>query len=149
MKKKKIQLEKEKAQLEALREEAIMLKEELEANKTSLEVISNTKVEEIINKEPSSNEIKIDDEKKDGFLKFINVAKIKGVLYKKYLDKITAINPNIILCRDDKNKIEIYYGPFNNNETRIELLDKLINSNFGEAYSLEFTKEEFDKRCNY
>ena len=83
------------------------------------------------------------------FLKFINVAKIKGSLYKKYLDKITSINTNAILCRDDKNRIEIYFGPFNNDETRTELLNKLISGGFDEAFELELTQEEFNKRCNY
>ena len=83
------------------------------------------------------------------FLKFISVAKIKGELCKKYLDRVVAINPNIILCRDDKNRIEIYYGPFNDENTRKDLLEKLIKNKFSEAYELEFTKEEFDIRCNY
>ena len=47
------------------------------------------------------------------------------------------------------NRIEIYYGPFKNNEERSELLDKLMKNKFEEAYELEFTQEEFDKRCNY
>ena len=67
----------------------------------------------------------------------------------KYLDKITTINPNVKLCRDENNRIEIYYGPFKNNEERSELLDKLMKNKFEEAYELEFTQEEFDKRCNY
>ena len=68
---------------------------------------------------------------------------------KKYLDKIISINPNVKLCRDEKNRIEIYYGPFKNSEERRELLDKLVKNKFSEAYELEFTQEEFDKRCNY
>jgi chromosome segregation ATPase len=149
---KKIQLENEKAQLEALKQEAVTLKEELQNYKSKLEITSKEKSEEVVlnNETPViPEEIKNDTENIDGFLKFINVAKIKGVLYKKYLDKIITINPNVILCRDDKNIIEIYYGPFENNETRNELLNKLVNSNFTEAYEVEFTKEEFDKRCNY
>ena len=149
---KKVQLENEKAQLEALKDEAVILREELQNYKTKLELTAKAKIdEEILNKETPVivDQVKNDSEKMDGFLKFINVAKIKGVLYKKYLDKIITINPNVILCRDDKNIIEIYYGPFKNNGTRSELLDKLVNSNFEEAYEVEFTKEEFDKRCNY
>lgn len=148
---KKIQLENEKAQLEAMRQEAIQLKVELQANKTKLESISSENVKEEITKEAliEINQVNSEVKKADGFLKFINVAKIKGSLYKKYLDKITAINPNVILCRDDKNRIEIYYGPFNNDEIRAKLLDKLIDNNIEEAYAVEFTQEEFDKRCNY
>lgn len=133
----KVQLEKEKAQLEALKQEALAVKQELlsEQNNETVE-----KIESATNTNQSNNDI---------FLKFINVAKIKGVLYKKYLDKIVAIDPNVKLCRDDKNRIEIYYGPFKDEVLRKELLDKLIKNNFNQSYALEFTKEEFDSRCNY
>jgi hypothetical protein len=101
----------------------------------------------------NAKDLKIEKDKENPtnsqFLLFINVAKIKGVLYKKYLDKITAINPNVRLCRDEKNRIEIYFGPFEKNEDRSDVLDKLLKNKFTEAYSVEFTKEEFDKRCNY
>ena len=64
------------------------------------------------------------------FLKFINVAKIKGNLNKKYFDKVVDINANILLCRDDENIIELYYGPFLEDSLRDDLLSKLIKSNF-------------------
>ena len=83
------------------------------------------------------------------FVKLINVAKIKGNLNKKYLDKAVDVNSNILLCRDDENIIELYYGPFLEDKLRDDLLSKLIKNGFKEAYSLEMTKEEFDKRCNY
>lgn len=102
---------------------------------------------DIIENENIEKENKINEN--NGFLKFINVAKIKGVLYKKYLDSVVAINPNVILCRDDKNRIELYYGPFNSDNERTELLNKLIDNNFEQAYELEFTQEEFNNRCNY
>jgi hypothetical protein len=149
---KKIELENEKAQLEAMKAEALKIKEELEAAKNilekpivpenSMDISSKSDQIELINNNINKTE-------NNSFLKFINVAKIKGVLYKKYLDKVIAVNPDIILCRDDKNRIEIYYGPFNNDEERKDLLNKLINNKFNQAYELEFTKEEFDRRCNY
>ena len=83
------------------------------------------------------------------FVKLINVAKIKGDLNKKYFDKVIEVNENILLCRDDENIIELYYGPFLEDEIRDNLLSKLIKNGFKEAYSLEMTKEEFDKRYNY
>lgn len=83
------------------------------------------------------------------FVKLINVAKIKGDLNKKYFDKVIEVNANVLLCRDDENIIELYYGPFLEDEIRDNLLYKLIKNGFKEAYSLEMTKEEFDKRCNY
>lgn len=149
---KKLELQKEKDQLEAMKQEALRLKENLEANKTKLEVIEPTDEKEkstIENIKQETSEEPISNKVNNNFIKLINVAKIKGSLYKKYLDKVTAINPSAILCRDDKNRIEIYFGPFNDDEKRSELLDKLINKGFEEAFELELTKEEFDKRCNY
>ncbi len=161
---KKLELEREKIQLETMKQQALQLKEELHLtqDKTTgtisnldfekqkvIETINNTipkkaleEKKELVNNQENTKE-------NNGFLLFINVAKIKDVLYKKYLDKIVAVNPNIKLCRDDKNRIEIYYGPFDNNEERTELLNKLFENKFNEAYELEFTQEEFDKRCNY
>ena len=80
---------------------------------------------------------------------FVNVAKIKGELYKSYLDRITAINTNIKLCRDNLNRIEIYYGPFEENSARSELYKKLQENGIENSYEVELTKEEFDRRCNY
>ena len=73
-------------------------------NEKEKSTIENIKQE--TSEEPISNKVN------NNFIKLINVAKIKGSLYKKYLDKVTAINPSAILCRDDKNRIEIYFGPF-------------------------------------
>ena len=151
----KLKLEKEKAQIEMAKKEAAT-KEELKItpstampNSEILPVLENKK--ELDNPTLAKNSTSIQKENvvNNQFLLFINVAKIKDVLYKKYLDKIIAINPNVRLCRDEKNKIEIYFGPFEKNEDRTELLNKLIKNKFTEAYSLEFTQEEFDKRCNY
>jgi hypothetical protein len=156
LEKKKIELENEKAELEALKQEALKVKEELLIKQNqntdeipkSQEQIDNPNIE-LKTEENKSISSNTETTNEDVFLKFINVAKIKGVLYKKYLDKVSSINPNIILCRDDKNRIELYYGPFKSESERKDLLDKLIDNNFEQAYELEFTKEEFDRRCNY
>ncbi|MDY0051084.1 MAG: hypothetical protein RBR65_00970 [Aliarcobacter sp.] len=146
---KKIQLENEKIELEAMRQEAILLKEQLESNKIKLETIPVEKLEEVVQEKEEKLEQKILLKKDNSFLKFINVAKIKGSLYKKYLDKVIAINSQVILCRDDKNRIEIFFGPFDDDNSRTQLLNKLIKNNFEEAYEVEFTLEEYNKRCNY
>ena len=138
---------------------------------SKIEEIKEDKKEEIISEKKdiatsTSNEIKTQNEtsninsnsKKEEttkitesltFVKLINVAKIKGDLNKKYFDKVIEVNANVLLCRDDENIIELYYGPFLEDEIRDNLLSKLIKNGFKEAYSLEMTKEEFDKRCNY
>jgi len=83
------------------------------------------------------------------FLSFINVATIKGNLYKSYLDKASTIDKNISLCRDYKNRIEIYFGPYDSIKEREKVFNNLIKNDFKEAYLVDFTKEEYDKRCNY
>lgn len=151
---KKLELEREKIHLETMKQQALQLKEELNISNTepivdhSIEKEKNVEAMNTVPKEALTDK-KTESADNSGFLLFINVAKVKGVLYKKYLDKIVAINPNVKLCRDDKNRIEIYYGPFENSEERTKLLTKLLDNKFNEAYELEFTQEEYDKRCNY
>ena len=144
LEKQKIEFEKQKAEFEKIKEDSLSQKKEtvpqIEQVKQPDETSPENAQKKTLDKETNA---------KNEFLLFINVVKIKGVLYKKYLDKIIAINPNVKLCRDEKNRIEIYYGPFKSSEERSELLDKLIKNKFSEAYELEFTQEEFDKRCNY
>lgn len=151
---KKAELEMEMQKLEALKKEAILAREELiKAQNTNIE--SNEKDIQVEQK-PQENikqenieETKAKEQNNGEFLQLINVAKIKGTLYKKYLDKATRIDPNIVLCRDDLNRIELYYGPFSSNEARETLLNKLLKNGFSQAYELEMTKDEFNKRCKY
>lgn len=158
---KKAELQNEMEKLEALKQEAILAKEELLKaqninNSSNKEQFEEKEIkDDNLNKEastpniPELNEKVTKENNNNEFLKFINVAKIKGVLYKKYLDKASKINPNILLCRDDLNRIELIYGPFNSDQDRQTLIDKLVKNGFSEAYEVEFTKEEFDKKCNY
>ena len=149
---KKNELEKQKEELEILKNEAIALRNEMINSKNLLEMNKET-----INKKrkETEEEIKIEVpvsvpvKKEIEFVSLINVAKIKGELYKTYLDKITAINSDIKLCRDDLNRIEIFYGPFENDAIRNELFEKLQENGIKHSYKVELTKEEFDKRCNY
>ena len=144
LEKQKIEFEKQKAEFEKTKEESLSQKKEITAQIEEVKQPEQATIEDTQKKNLTK-----EANAKNEFLLFINVVKIKGVLYKKYLDKIITINPNVKLCRDEKNRIEIYYGPFKNSEERSELLDKLIKNKFSEAYELEFTQEEFDKRCNY
>tara|TARA_B100001063_G_scaffold118993_1_gene111136 strand:+ start:2816 stop:3805 length:990 start_codon:yes stop_codon:yes gene_type:complete len=154
---KKAELEKQKNELEILKNEAIALRNEMINSKNLLEM----KKEELIKTEAIPDEVitkkeNINIEEKENIIKeeskfvsLINVAKIKGDLYKSYLDKITAINSDIKLCRDELNRIEIYYGPFEDNTLRNDLYKKLQKMGIKNSYEVELTKEEFDKRCNY
>lgn len=150
---KKAELEIEMQKLEALKQEAIMAREELlKAQNTNIQSQQN----EVEKEDNSSKIVKKEEPSKESieqnsgeFLQLINVAKVKGVLYKKYLDKATSIDSNILLCRDDLNRIELYYGPFTSNELRETLLNRLLKNGFSQAYEVEMTKDEFNKRCNY
>jgi len=108
-----------------------------------------TKSNNIDNQTTMNSENVMIQEDKDSFLLLINVAKIKGELYKNYLDSIVAISSDVKLCRDDANNIEIYFGPFNNMEERSNIYNMLQDKNFDNSYEVELTKEEFNKRCNY
>lgn len=85
----------------------------------------------------------------NNFIKFIVITTNKPDIYKKELSAISNIDDRIQLCRDDSNNIEIFVGPYNDNQREVKLAvfnyalsDKIIEA-------LDFTQEEFDKRCNY
>lgn len=83
------------------------------------------------------------------FLSFINVAVIKGELYKSYLDDIEKFDKRISLCRDTTNKVEIYFGPYLSNEEREKVFNQLIENGYKQAFLVDFTEEEYKKRCEY
>ena len=133
-------------------DETTNIKQDIETQIQTTQVVETLEEETLKKTEPSATFEEVAVVKKiinSDFVNIINVAKIKGNLQKKYLDKIIAINPNVLLCRDDENIIEIYFGPFDNNETRDELFKKLLNAGFKESYILDMSKDEFDRRCNY
>lgn len=109
---------------------------------------TKTSSEQTIKKEDTSTQ-QTTETSNPTFIKLINVAKIKGELKKNFLDKVISISPNVHLCRDEENIIELYFGPFSDDETRKELYNKLVSKGFKEAYELEMTQEAFDKSCNY
>lgn len=144
LEKKKLELQKQKDELEKLKQEALFLRDVMMKNKQTLE----NEIKEDV-KETIVTEVKEEIITDNTFISLINVAKVKDNLYKSYLDKIVAINPDIKLCRDDKNIIEIYFGPFKNLEERDLLFDKLQEKGFNESYKVELTNKEFIKRCKY
>lgn len=124
------------------KEPASNIKQKIEISKESKSLI--------VFEEKSKNEdIKASDINKYEFLKIISVAKIKGNLKKSYYDKIYNIDSSVLLCRDALGNIEIYFGPFKDSTKQENLLNRLLEAGFSEAYNLEMEKEEFNKRCNY
>lgn len=118
------------------------MKKEIEISKESKSLI-------VFEDESKNEDTKASNINKYEFLKIISVAKIKGNLKKSYYDKIYNIDSSVLLCRDSLGNIEIYFGPFKDNTKQENLLNRLLEAGFSEAYNLEMEKEEFNKRCNY
>lgn len=118
------------------------MQKEIEISKESKSLI-------VFEDESKNEDTKASDINKYEFLKIISVAKIKGNLKKSYYDKIYNIDSSVLLCRDSLSNIEIYFGPFKDNTKQENLLNRLLEAGFSEAYNLEMEKEEFNKRCNY
>ncbi|MEA1914290.1 MAG: hypothetical protein U9N30_03145 [Campylobacterota bacterium] len=83
------------------------------------------------------------------FLKFIQVATLKYKLYKEFLNQVKAIDARISICAYKGNKTQIFIGPFNEDEKRDSLIQKINSSVVKDAFKIEFTQEEFNKRCNF
>lgn len=124
------------------KEPASNIKQKIEISKESKSLI-------VFEDESKNEDTKASDINKYEFLKIISVAKIKGNLKKSYYDKIYNIDSSVLLCRDSLGNIEIYFGPFKDNTKQENLLNRLLEAGFSEAYNLEMEKEEFNKRCNY
>ena len=150
----------EQAKLELEQTKVKLLKELA----TSKEKIETTEDVEIINNIPDmeSEVLPVEDEELNetpqvedetvdskSFLSFINVATIKGNLYKSFLDEVQKYDKNISLCRDYKNRVEIYFGPYSSEKERKKVYDNLLDNGFKEAYLIDFTNEEYEKRCKY
>lgn len=130
--------------------------EDLENQKTQLEtsIPKDEPKEKIVTEEPAeetsfSQEEINEEENNKQFLSYINVATIKGDLYKSFLDKVLKIDKNISLCRDFKNRIEIYSGPFDSEAQRQKVLNNFLTKGIKEVYLIDFTQEEYEKRCKY
>lgn len=104
------------------------------------------KREEII-EEKTPKEKKLSEGK--SFLKFAQIATIKRQLYLSFLHQIKEIDKRISVCRNDLNVIQIFVGPFNNEEERRIALVKINQHIVHDAFAVDFTQEEFDKRCNF
>jgi len=111
-----------------------------DSNTTIVDTKANTKDE--IKK-------KIPQYKGEEFLKFIQVATLKYKLYKSFINQVKAIDARISICAYKKNKTQIFIGPFNDEEKRNSLVKKINKSVVNDAFKVEFTKEEFNKRCNF
>ncbi|MDY0327123.1 MAG: hypothetical protein RBR07_02640 [Arcobacteraceae bacterium] len=112
---------------------------------------TNTKVEDEAKIETDikikDEEIKIDPIYNNQFLKFIQVATLKYKLYTQFLREIKAVDARISICQNEQGRIQIFIGPFLDDGQRSFVLEKINKSVVTDAFALEFTQEEFYKRC--
>lgn len=132
----KTQLEEQKNELLALKDEAIKLRDIILLEKQNIETQLNENKEDFSKK--TLNEYNL-----------ITVAIIDGKLYKDYLDRVLRIDTEIKLCRDDKNRIVIYSGPYENEKAKNEMLNVFQNKNFKNSFFTTLSQEDFNKQCNY
>lgn len=138
-----------------LEEQRLALLKEIEEEKNKMPAEPTMVEEEKIMTEETKKVIEQEEVKeeftdtKNTFLQFINVATVKGNLYKSYLDKVQIFDKNPSLCRDSKNRIEIYFGPYDSEKQREKVLNNLMDNGFKESYLVDFTQEEYEKRCKY
>lgn len=138
----------------AFEEQKNELLKQINQNPETVEENQVNEDKEIVRTEQNEEQetIKEEIEKKEEvkmFMPFINVATIKGELFKEYLDKVQSFDKKLSLCRDSKNRIEIYFGPYDSQKERTKVLNNLMDNGFKESYLVDFTKEEYEKRCKY
>ncbi len=145
---------------EAKVEEKVEPQEVIEKPEIKEEVIEEPIIEPVkeIIEEPKTIEITTNDEMIEEdeeakveklFIKFIVINTNKKDIFKSDLDKILNLDDRVQLCRNEENRIEIFVGPFEDNERNMVLNKFKENLEDENPEALDFTQEEFDKRCNY
>ena len=136
----------EQTMQEEQKEEPTMPKVEI----VEMEMPTNIEpIQEKMMEEPLLEEDAQEENLENNFIKFIVISTNKRNIYKKELDQITAIDSNIKLCRDDANNIEVFVGPYEESTRDIKLAVFKYAMKKSMIEAIDFTKEEFDKRCNY
>lgn len=131
---------------EQTEQEQVVEETPTEEQPTVILEVTQEEVDESKNNEPLITTSKIEGEK---FLKFIQVATLKYKLYNSFLNQIKDIDARISVCKYKENQTQIFIGPFENDTNR-DLLIKKINENIvNDAFRIEFTQEEFNRRCNF
>lgn len=90
------------------------------------------------------------EDKKDvkTFVKVIKIDTNKKDIYKSFLDKVLKVDSRVALCRDDKNLVEVFVGPFDDEMERLSIIKEYKDMKI-EAEAYDYTQEEYDRRCNY
>lgn len=118
---------------------------ESEEKKKKIIVVDENILNEV---EKQNNIISTTSEQKD-FLKFIHIATIKQNLYLSFLKRLREFDNRISVCRNNLNQIQVFLGPFDYDDDREIILDKIQKNFLNKSFSIDLTQEEFDKRCNF
>ena len=135
-------------------------KKEVDANKTIVAAKqddTNLTIDQNLSKPvTTNNELKkkiikqtIYKPKDKEFLNFVQISVLRYKLFKSFIDKKKDSKARISICQDNKGRSQILIGPFTTKESRDWVISKINSSIKEDAFAVEFTKEEFDKRCNF
>lgn len=80
-------------------------------------------------------------------LKYIQVVTLKYEMYKTFLDKVKEVDARISVCKDSQNRTQVFIGPFNDDKNRKAIIKQINSSLVKDSFGVEFTKDEFEKKC--
>lgn len=97
--------------------------------------------------ESSNQQSYIQKKSHQEFLKFIQVATLKYKLYTDFLKEIKAVDARISICQNEDGRIQIFIGPFLDDSKRDFVIKQINKSVVNDAFAIEFTQEEYLRRC--
>ena len=125
---------------EEQKEESVSMEQPKEVLDISEEEVDDNKAqEEVLTKQYEGEK----------FLKFVQVATLKYKLYNTFLSQIKDLDARISICKYKDNQTQIFIGPFENEDNREKILEKINQNIAKDAFRIEFTQEEFESRCNF
>ncbi len=105
--------------------------------------------EEEVDDNKNDEELLVKQYEGEKFLKFVQVATLKYKLYNTFLSQIKDLDARISVCKYKNNQTQIFIGPFENEDNREKILEKINQNIAKDAFRIEFTQEEFESRCNF
>lgn len=125
-------------------------------NTTTTDEQEKVEVKENVTSKQTNNEnvvvqniVQENKEQMKTFIKIVKISTNKKDIYKSYLDDLLKVTSDITLCRDDKNLVEIFIGPFEKEEDRVNITKEFKEKLNIEAEAYDYTEEEYNKRCKY
>ncbi|MCK5293593.1 MAG: hypothetical protein KAJ49_02995 [Arcobacteraceae bacterium] len=80
-------------------------------------------------------------------LTFIQISSLKYKKYKDIIKKEKTKNISISICKNSKDKIDVYIGPIYIKTIVNNIINKIKNNS--DAKIVTLTRKEFDKRCDF